>query len=231
MIPINYLSRQEAAAIIAAAKFAGMPDQPAVTEARLNGIDAVDGGAIDKAIAEIWRAVDKDALDVYAHGPGDRWFRMSGSETDDVPLLRSPRGGGFTFLRPGNPFHEKLTSQFGPRLNLVSLIFSKLQVEKLARLVRRRRRRVIAIGATNRKSGRPGVQDQIRPIVRQLIEADQWNPTKTLKDLATSVWRSGKMDSPPSEDTVTRVLDALYEDTKERRFERVRRSNRSAQPA
>jgi len=35
MIPIDYLSRHEAASIIAAAKFAGTPDRAAVLQARL----------------------------------------------------------------------------------------------------------------------------------------------------------------------------------------------------
>ncbi len=67
-------------------------------EARLNGVDAADGSAIDDANTELWKAVDKGTLDVYVHGPGDRWLRMTASETKRVPLLRAPRGGDFTFF-------------------------------------------------------------------------------------------------------------------------------------
>jgi hypothetical protein len=153
MIPINYLSRREAAAMIAAAKFAGLPDRPGVTEARLEGIDAADGLAIDEAIVELWRAVDEGTLEANVHGPGDRSLRMSPDETKQVPLLRAPRGGDFTFLRPGNPIHEIVVSQFGPRLGLVSLVFPKPQVERLARLVRRRRRRTLAAGRAIHEMG------------------------------------------------------------------------------
>ena len=55
MIPINYLSREEAIEVIAAAKFAGVPDRGAVIEARQTGVDAVDRLANDEAIAELWR--------------------------------------------------------------------------------------------------------------------------------------------------------------------------------
>jgi hypothetical protein len=77
MIPISYLSRQEAIEVIAAAKFAGVPDRGAVIEARQKGIDAGDLLANDEAIAELWRAVDQGTLEVIAHGPGDRWLKMS----------------------------------------------------------------------------------------------------------------------------------------------------------
>ena len=128
MIPTNYLSRREAAEIIAAVKCAGIPDKPEVLKARLNGVDAADGSAIDDANTELWKAVDKGTLDASAHGPGDRWFRMTAGETKQVPLLRAPRGGDFTFLRPENPIYPILVSQFGPRLGLVSLVFPRDQV-------------------------------------------------------------------------------------------------------
>jgi hypothetical protein len=57
MVPINCLSRREAVAIIAAAKFAGRPDRLVVIEARQPGIDAADGEAEDAAVAELWQAV------------------------------------------------------------------------------------------------------------------------------------------------------------------------------
>jgi hypothetical protein len=81
MIPINCLSRQEAIEVIAAAKFAGVPDRGAVIEARQKGVDAADGPANDEAISELWRAVDQGTLEVIAHGPGDRWLKMSPEET------------------------------------------------------------------------------------------------------------------------------------------------------
>jgi hypothetical protein len=57
MTPINYLSLREAIDIVASAKFAGIPDRPAVIEARQAGFDVADGLARDEAVAELWRAV------------------------------------------------------------------------------------------------------------------------------------------------------------------------------
>ena len=222
MIPINYISRREAVEIITAAKLSGILDRTAVIEARLAGVDAADGLAADEAIVELWRAVDKGKLEVIAHGPGDRTLKMSAEETKQVPLLRGPRGGDFTLLRPGNPFHEIVVSQFGSRLGLVSLVFSKHQVETLARLVRRRRRQSVEKGG-----GRPSSQDILRPIVSKLVEEGQWNPTMPLKALARQVGRAQKWLKVPSEDTVTRALDQIYEEKKDRRFQRVRRKPRT----
>jgi hypothetical protein len=218
MIPIDYVSRQEAAEIIAAAKLSGVPDRPAVIEARSAGFNTADGSAEDEAIIELWRAVDKGTLEVAAHGPGDRWLKMSAEETKRVPLLRATRGGNFTFLRPGNPFHEIVVSQFGSRLGLISLVFPRRQVEALARQVRRRRRRSLEKGG-----GRPSRQNLVRPIVRKLVEEGRWNPTMPLKTLARQVERAQKWPKVPSEDTVTRVLDHIYDEEKDRRFQRVRR--------
>src|SRR4051812_38732132 len=102
MTPTNYVSRPEAIKIIAAAKFAGTPDRDVVVDLRQIGLDVTDGRASDDATAELWNAVDRNQLDAHVYGPGDRSLKMSPFETEQVPLLRTPRGGGFSFLRPGN---------------------------------------------------------------------------------------------------------------------------------
>ena len=223
MTPINYLSLREAIDIVASAKFAGVPDRPAVIEARQAGFDVADGLARDEAVAELWRAVDQGRLKAIAHGPSNRRLRLSATLTKQVPLLRSPRGGVFTFLRPGNPAHERLAAQFGPNLGLVSLMFAEREVEKLARLNLRRHRRSQAQGPTTPRAGRPSRKVLVIQVVRKLVEEQKWKPPMPLKALARQVQRTVKWEKPASEDTVTRALDQLYEETKDRRFERPRR--------
>jgi hypothetical protein len=226
MIPIGYLSRHQAIAVIAAAKFAGVPDRSAVIEARQAGHDPADGVANDDAIAELWRAVDQDRLDAFAHGPGDRLLKMNPEDTKRVPGLRGARGGDFTFLRPDNPFHSMVVSQFGSSLGLVSLIFPQLQVERLAGLVRRRRRQATANSATRK----PSRKDLVFSIVRKTVEEERWNPTMPLVALARSVERSHNWGNKvPSEDSVTRALDKVYEATGDRRFQRTRRKSRTSE--
>jgi hypothetical protein len=69
MTPINYVSRREAIEIIAAAKFAGVPDRDDVIDLRQKGVDVTDGKANDDAAAEIWKAVDRNQLEAHIYGP------------------------------------------------------------------------------------------------------------------------------------------------------------------
>jgi hypothetical protein len=224
MIPIESLSTREAVEIIAGARFAGAPDSDVVSDMRQNGIDVEDGKATDDAAAEIWRAVDQNKVQAHIYGPGDRWLKMSPFETGLVPLLRSPRGGDFMFLRPGNPLHERVTAEFGPRrLGLLKLVFRKDEIEKLASLVRRRQRRAAAPKPGSPPIGRPSRRDQVRDCVRQQIEEGHWNTSKPLKALVQLVQRSLKWDKGLSESTVTRALDGLHESNPDRKFERRRR--------
>jgi len=223
MTPINYVSRREAIAIIAAAKSAGIPDRQAVIEARQAGIDAADGLANDEAIADLWQAVDQGKLDAIAHGPSDRWLKMSAQETNQVPLLRALHGGDFTFLRPGNSFYESVISEFGLRLGLVKLVFRKDQVEKVARLVQRRRRKNVASAACTPSIGRPSRRDQLCSCIRQMIEDGRWDTSISLKTLVQLVQRSLKWDKGLSEATIARALDWLYDNGQDRKFCRMRR--------
>lgn len=227
MTPLGFVSRREAMEILAAAKFAGTPDRQAVIEVRQSGIDAADGLAKDEAIADLWQAVDQGQLDAIAHGHGDHWLKMSAQETNQVPLLRAARGGNFTFLRPENPFHGVIVSQFGSRVGLVQLVFRKDQVEKIARLVRRRRRQNISATAS-RGMGRPSRTDEVCATVHQAIDDKRWDTTMSLKTLVLLVQRSLKWDKGLSETTIARALDRLYEKSRDRRFCRVRRKPNNA---
>jgi hypothetical protein len=141
LVPTGYLSRLEAVYVIARSLLSGTPDEPHVTELREKGIDAADRDEIDKAAAELWRGVDRDKVEVLACGANGQRLRMDIGLTEQLPFLRSPRGGDFTYSRPGTSAHAKLVAQFGPNLGSVSLAFAKQDVEKWARsLVRRRRR-------------------------------------------------------------------------------------------
>jgi hypothetical protein len=63
-------------------------------------------------------------------------------------------------------------------------------------------------------------------VIKDVIERRKWNATMAMKALTREVNRAGKWSQPVSQDTVTRALDRLYEQTDERRFDRIRRSRR-----
>jgi hypothetical protein len=223
LVPMGHLSRLEAVDVIARSLVAGTLDQPHVIKLREDGIDAADGGAIDAANAELWRGVDRGKIEVSACGANGQRFRMDVGLTEQVPFLRNPRGGGFTFLRPGTSAHDKLVAQFRPNLGSVSLAFSKRDVEKWARSLLRKRRRQSASVVGKRQTGRPSRQALAMPVIRKLLNKKEWNATMSLKMLAQKVNRCVDTDKPISEETVTRALDQLYKATGDRQFQRIHR--------
>ena len=96
LVPMKYLSLHEARDVIVRSLFAGMPDQPHVIKLREQGIDATDGSAIDEANAGLWQSVDDGKVEAFAIGLNGQLLRIEGSLTEQVPLLRNPRGGDFT---------------------------------------------------------------------------------------------------------------------------------------
>jgi hypothetical protein len=222
LVPMGYMSRLEAVGVIARSLVAGTPDRPLLIELRNEGIDAADGCAIDAANAELWRGVDHGKIEVSACGSNGQRFRMDAGLTEQVPFLRSPRGGDFTYSRPGTSAHNKLVAQFGPNLGSVSLAFPKRDVEKWARSLLRKRRRESTSVVGKRRIGRPSRQALAMSVIRKLLGEKVWNATMSLKTLAQQVNRC-ITDTPISEETVTRALDLLYAETGDRQFQRIHR--------
>lgn len=103
-LPNGYLTILQAAEVLSSAMYAGVPDLPVVSQLRKEGLDVKEGRATDRAIAEIWEAVDAGMLRVLAIGGRPRrMIRLDPKLTESIPTLRSPRGRGFTFLRQSNP--------------------------------------------------------------------------------------------------------------------------------
>lgn len=222
LFPAGYVGIREAAAILARSMFAGIPDPAIVTNARKKGFDVADGKATDDAIAELWKAHDQAKIRVVAIGGRPRRIvRLDPDLTKGVPLLRSPRGGDFTYIRPGNHFHDQFVAWFGPKLSDVVLAFRHTEIEKCARAARRVRRKVASTDKTiTSRKGRPSRQAEVIPIIQEIIELKQWSTKSSMKALTTLVNRSGKFAKDVSQDTVTRALSALHQKTGGRQFQR-----------
>jgi hypothetical protein len=227
VLPIGYVTLLEAAEMLLPAMYAGVPDLPTVTSLRREGIDVADGPAMDRAVVELWKAVDKNTLrSVAIGGRPRRVVRLDPKFTKAVPTLRSPRGRGFTLLRQSNPAYHQLASWFGPLLHSAALAFRETEVQKLARKLMRARR--IAQRPDGRKNprGRPSRMGIVQPVIRDLVAERKWNPPMGMKALTRQVNRAGKWPQQMSQDTVTRALDLLHEQTNDRRFERARHRRR-----
>jgi hypothetical protein len=227
VLPIGYVTILEAAEMLQPTMYAGVPDMPIVTRLRQEGIEVNDGPAIDRAIAELWKAVDKGTLRCVAIGGRPRRIvKLDAQFTKGVPGLRNPRGRGFTLLRQSNPAYHQLATWFGPLSHEATLAFRAKEVQALARKLMRARRTRQRTDGQKRPLGRSSRIDVVKPVIRDVIERGKWNSTKALKALSRDVNRAGKWPQPMSEDTVTRALDLLYEQTSDRRFKRVRRNRR-----
>jgi hypothetical protein len=138
VLPIGYVTLLEAAEMLQPAMHAGIPDASRVTELRRRGLGVSDGPARDRAIVELWKAVDKNTLRAMVIGGSPRRIvRLDAHFTRSAPLLRSPRGRGLTFLRPSNPAFHELQKAFGGPFHSATLIFRATDVQKLARRLMR----------------------------------------------------------------------------------------------
>jgi hypothetical protein len=95
VLPIGYVTILEAAEMLQPAMYAGVPDLPIVAKLHQEGIEVKDGSAIDRAVAELWKAVDKGTLRSMAIGGRPRRLvRLDAQFTRGVPALRASRGRG-----------------------------------------------------------------------------------------------------------------------------------------
>ena len=227
VLPNGYLTILQAADVLLPAMYAGVPDLPVVSRLRNEGLDVRDGRAKDRAIAEIWKAVDAGTLRALAVGGRPRRIvRLDADLTKGIPTLRSPSGRGFTFLRQSNPHYHQLASWFGPLLHAVVLAFRETEIKKLARRLMRARRRAQRADGQKKQSGRPSHMGTVQPVISDVVARRKWTPPMGMKALTRDVNRAGKWAQDVSQDTVTRALDLLHEQTTDRRFERVRHTRR-----
>lgn len=221
LLPVGFLTVRQAADEFAVAMYSGVPDRPDITKARQDGVDVADGAALQNAIEQLWTFVDDGKLELFLIGPSNsKPIKLPADWTHHIPLLRSTRGGTIAFLRPGNWLYRQMVSWFGQHLFQVSVVFQESEIQRLTRTTLRARRRQSAVRRVG-TAGRPSRQAEAKRIISTIIEDQRWSPTKSLKALTQEVNRRSRELKPFSVDTVTRALDDLYGQTKDRRFERL----------
>jgi hypothetical protein len=227
LLPNGYLTILQAAEVLSVAMYAGVQDLPVVSQLRNEGLDVSDGRALDRAIEELWNGVDGGLVRALAIGGRPRQIlRLDSEFTKSVPTLRSPRGRGFASLRQSNPAYHQFASWFGPSLHTAVLAFPETEVQKLARRLMRARRMAQKPDGQKNLRGRPSRTAIVQPVISDLLTRRKWHSTMGMKALTREANRAGKWSQPMSQDTVTQALDQLYEQTRDRRFERVRHRRR-----
>jgi hypothetical protein len=176
VLPNGYVTILQAAELLLPAMCAGEPDLPVVTQLRSEGLDVGDGRAKDRAIEEIWRAVDGGTLRAMAIGGRPRRIiKLDPKFTKSIPTLRSPRGRGFTSLRQSNSAaYHQLASWFGTLLHTAALAFRETEVQKLARRLMRVRRKAQNPEGEKRSRGRPSRIVIVQPVIRTLVVQRKW---------------------------------------------------------
>jgi hypothetical protein len=138
-----------------------------------------------------------------------------------IPLLKSLAVADFTYLRPSHFLFARYQGLFGRDLSKVELGVNERQVHKLARatVLRARRRK-----QSDKPRGRPSLVSKVDPVIREIVDSGKWSANKSQKELALLVRR--KVEGV-SASTVTRVLDAIYLESEDRRFQRIGRITKS----
>lgn len=225
MLPNGFLTILQAADTLLPAMRGGVLDRTIVKRLRDQGLDVSDGAARGLAVEEIWKAVDAGKLRPLAIGGRPRRI-IRLQDTKSIPALRSARGRGFAMLRQSNPAYHQLAPYFGPLVCSATLAFRETDIRKLAARLLRARRTAQKSDAPTKPRGRPSQIKRAQMVIRAVIAKGRWNVTASMKALAREVNRAGKYFPPMSDDTVTRALDLLFEETNEGQFERVRRERR-----
>jgi hypothetical protein len=223
LIPEGFLTLSQAAQLVAMALYGGIPDRDAVRLLKESGDDVADGAALDEAIGAVWAAVDRDKLECFAVGPNGKGpLKLSADLSKAIPVLRSPRGGTLSFLRPRNPNFKAFADWFGQDLSNVSVVFRDAAITRLARKqLQARRRKQTTVGEGCK--GRPSRQIEVKRTICDVVDRKKWSSTQSIKALTGEVNRLGEWMDPVSDETVQRALESLYMETKDRRLERLTR--------
>lgn len=179
----------------------------------------------EEAVKAFWKANDQGQITLFGFNVRDfKPVEIPADTSRDVPFLRRPSVGSLVYLRPHDPLHPWFAARFGPALSRVALAVREVELEKLARFVRRKHRK-----GTTRPRGRPNFFDAVAPIVNEAIASGKWSTFETLGALTKIVYKKVRDVSPQ---TVGRVLDQLYKDTGDERYKRrLRASRRNANSA
>lgn len=129
-------------------------------------------------------------------------------------------------MRQSNGAYHELASWFGASFHTSTLAFRETEVRKLGRTLMRRRRAAQSANGETKRRGRAPIIATVQTVIEDVVARRKWNPTMTMKALIREVNRARKTPQLVSRDTVIRALDGLYEQTGDRRFDRIRAPRR-----
>jgi hypothetical protein len=228
VVPDGYLAVREALRALMMIRCAGLEMTAAVIEARAKGAEAsYDRSEMEASAQFFWSQVDAKKLAVWAEHPSTGSLLKIDPLLLNVPLLRKYSVSDLSYLRSTHPLATLLVQRFGRSFKTVQLLIVEAELQRVATAVRRTRKRKQAYPGSAKPAGRPSKVADAKPAIRNIVDAKQWTGAESLKKL-TNILSRAPHNLRVSNDTAARALDELCEETRDRRFQRMRKAPRNA---
>jgi hypothetical protein len=226
VVPDGYLSVREALRVLTMIRCAGLEMSAAVIEARAKGAKAsYDRAEMEASAQFFWSQVDAKKLAVRAEHPSTGSLLRIDPSLLNVPFLRKYSVSDLSYLRSTHPLSTLLFQRFGRSFKTVQLLIAEGELQRVAKAVRRTRKRQQAHPGSAKPVGRPSKVTEAKPAIRNIVDGKQWTGAESLKKL-THILSRRPYNLRISEDTAARALDELFEKTRDRRFQRMRKASR-----
>jgi hypothetical protein len=228
VIPGPYLSLREAIWTLARARNAGEETSDDAKHAHKLGFDQeFSRKELQDAADALWSHIDAGKLTVWAEHPGSNApLRIEPALLDFVGVRRYGVSD-LSYLRPPHRLLHLLAQRFGPSWRDTQLLLDRTELARVERNQRRTRKRKQAPPGSAKPVGRPNKVSGAKPAIRKVVDAKQWRGTESLKKL-TSILSRAPYNLGVSTDTAARALDELFQETRDRRFQRLRKASRTA---
>lgn len=205
-----------------------LPESDVVQALQANGWSASSADRHEEAIKTLKRAVDRGTLGVFVwHSGMSAAVKLSPATLKQLRML-----GRRTFLRTGHNrptelFHAGILGELAKSFSAPGCFLEEPAFRIwLERTERRRRSARDGDIARPTSVGRPPKIGLIQPFIIELVERGRWDRSQSLKRLVDLVNRrlpSGHL----SWDTAATAVDDLFGETRDGRYDRRRKKNKS----
>jgi hypothetical protein len=228
VIPEGHISLREGIEAVAGVLQIGRPPSPDAERARAMGHPQKwDSATLEDATHVLWTQIDSGKVTVWAEHPGSGVLVRIDPGLLIFFGVRRYRLSDLSYLRPHHQLAKMLFQRFGASWRSAQLLLNQADVERIVRSQERIRKRQERHPGSRNRVGRPSKIEIAVPVIREVVERNEWNGAEPLKKLTKIVW-GVPHKLPVSSTTITRALEQLAEDTGDHRFRRLRKAERSA---
>ncbi len=230
--PAGYTRLREAIFAAALIQYAGLDAHEAVRKAqkehRLK--TWLTREQLDEVTKAFWDDIDRERISVYVeHTAGAGLFRVDPELFEDVPMVRRYSVSSLRYLWPKHSLYTELEDKYpsGPGQSLFDwrkrfrLVVADPELHRFLKRIRQSRKRHASRPLSTNPPGRPSKVNEVKAVIREIVEAEKWVAIEPLKKLTNLVNRS--MGTTVSDSTISRTLDEIYEEARDQRYNRPRK--------